>query len=165
MDLADTGGTVTLISGLVILAGVLGVVLPMLPGLLLAWAGVLLWAVLSDAGAGRWLVLGLATLVAVSGTLIKYLWPGKRLKDTGVPTLSMLAGGVLGVIGFFVVPVVGLPLGFVLGIWLAEMGRLGSGKAWTSTREALTAVGLAMMVEFAASLGIAVVWLFGLLLL
>ena len=36
MDLADTGGTVTLISGLVILAGVLGVVLPMLPGLLLA---------------------------------------------------------------------------------------------------------------------------------
>jgi hypothetical protein len=32
-----------------------------------------------------------------------------------------------------------------------------------STREALTAVGLAMLVEFAAAVGVAVVWLFGVL--
>jgi uncharacterized protein YqgC (DUF456 family) len=165
MDLSERGGIVTLISAVVILAGILGVVLPVLPGLLLAWFGVLLWAVLGDAGSGRWVVLGLATLVAVVGTGIKYLWPRKRLKTTGVPTLSMLAGGVLGIIGFFVVPVVGLPIGFVLGIWLAELGRVGSGRAWVSTREALTAVGLAMLVEFAAAVGVAVVWLFGVLAL
>jgi energy-converting hydrogenase Eha subunit B len=96
--------------------------------------------------------------------VVKYLWPGKRLKDTGVPTSSMAAGGVLGLIGFFAVPVVGLVLGFVLGIWLAERLRLGPGQAWPSTRGALGAVGLSLLVEFAAALGVAVVWVFGLVL-
>ena len=163
MDLTETGGTVTLISALVIVVGILGVLIPVLPGLLLCWAGVLLWALLGDAGATGWVVLGLATAVAVAGTVVKYLWPGKRLKSTGVPTTSLLAGGVLGVIGFFVVPVVGLVLGFVLGIWLAERARLGAGRAWPSTRQALAAVGLSMLVEVTTAMAIAVIWLFGVL--
>lgn len=163
MDLSDTGAAVNVISGLAVLAGVLGVLIPLLPGLLLCWLGVLFWALLGDANAGRWAVLALATAVAIAGTVVKYLWPGRRLKTTGVPTASLLAGGVLGVIGFFVVPVVGLVLGFVLGIWLAERIRLGPGRAWTSTKLALSAVGLSMLVEFTAALGIAVIWVLGLL--
>ncbi|BCJ55523.1 membrane protein [Actinoplanes sp. NBRC 14428] len=163
MDLSDTGTTVTVIAGIAMLAGVLGVVIPVLPGLLLCWAAVLFWALLGDASGGRWVVLALATLVALGGTVVKYLWPGRRLKSTGVPTSSMLAGGVLGVIGFFVVPVVGLVLGFVLGLFLAERLRLGPGQAWPSTRQALGAVGLSLLVEFAAALAIAVIWVFGLI--
>ena len=160
MDLTDSGTVATLVAGALIVIGVLGVLIPVIPGLILCWAGVLVWALLSDAGAAKWLVLGLATGVAVAGTLVKYLWPGKRLKDSGVPTSSMVAGGVLGLIGFFVVPVVGLVLGFVLGIWLAERVRLGPGRAWASTRGALGAVGLSLMVELAAALGIAVICTF-----
>ena len=164
VDLTETGTLVTFLAGLAILVGVLGVLIPVIPGLLLCWAGVLLWAVLGDASAGRWVVLVIATAVALIGTAVKYLWPGRRLKGTGVPTMSLVAGGVLGLVGFFVVPVVGLVLGFVLGIWLAERVRLGNAaQAWPSTRGALAAVGLSMLVEFAAALGIAVVWVFGLL--
>jgi uncharacterized protein YqgC (DUF456 family) len=163
MDLGDTGGTIAVISGLAILVGVLGVLIPVLPGLVLCWLGVLLWALLGDAGAGRWMVLLLATVIGIAGTTIKYLWPGRRLKNTGVPTSSLVAGGVLGLIGFFVVPVVGLVLGFVLGIWLAERTRLGPGRAWPSTKQALAAVGLSMLVEFTAALAIAAVWVLGLL--
>lgn len=163
MDLTDTGTTVTLVAGVAILVGVLGVLVPMIPGLVLCWLGVLLWALLGDAGNVRWVVLGLATVITLAGAVVKYLWPGKRLKDTGVPTSSLLAGGVLGLIGFFVIPVVGLVLGFVLGIWLAERARLGPGRAGPSTSGALAAVGLSMLVEFAAALGVAVVWVFGLL--
>jgi uncharacterized protein len=162
MDLSDSGTAVEVVAGLAILVGILGVVIPVLPGVLLCWLGVLFWALLGDAGRGRWAVLGLATVIALAGTVVKYLWPGKRLKSTGVPTSSLLAGGVLGVVGFFVIPVVGLVFGFVLGIWLAERMRLGAGQAWPSTRGALTAVGLSMLVEFAAALAIAVVWVFGL---
>ena len=165
MDLTETGTTVTLISGLAILVGVLGVLIPVLPGLLLCWAGVLFWAILGDAGAVRWAVLAIATVIAAAGTVVKYLWPGRRLKSTGVPTASLAAGGVLGLVGFFVVPFVGLVLGFVLGVWLAERVRLGDpGQAWPSTRRALAAVGLSLLVELAAALAIAVVWVFGLVL-
>jgi uncharacterized protein YqgC (DUF456 family) len=164
MDLSDTGTTVNVIAGIAIALGVVGVVVPVVPGLLLSWAGVLFWALFGDAsGALKWLVLVLATLVAVLGAVVKYLVPGKRLKAAGVPNSALLAGGVLGLIGFFVVPVVGLILGFVLGVWLVERARVGAAEAWPSTKRALAAAGLAMLIEFTASLGVAVVWVFGLL--
>jgi uncharacterized protein YqgC (DUF456 family) len=163
MDLSDSAGTVNVISGIAIVVGVLGVLIPVLPGLLLCWAAVLFWAIFGDAGAAGWVVFGVATAVAIAGTVIKYLWPGRRLKTTGVPTSSLVAGGLLGAVGFFVVPVIGLVLGFVLGIWLAERARLGPGPAWPSTRQALAAVGLSMLVEFVAAVCLAVIWLVGLL--
>jgi uncharacterized protein YqgC (DUF456 family) len=164
MDLTG-GGTVTLISGIVIALGVVGVVIPVLPGLLLSWLGVLLWALLGDAsGTVRWTVLAVATVVALAGAAVKYVLPGRRMKSVGVPNSALLAGGALGLIGFFVVPVVGLILGFVLGVYLVERARLGPGRAWPSTKEALRAAGMAMLIEFTTALGIAVVWIFGLLL-
>ncbi|MEU4688397.1 DUF456 domain-containing protein [Actinoplanes sp. NPDC023714] len=165
MDLSDTSSAVTLISGLLIALGAIGVLLPMLPGLLMSWTGVLLWAFLGGGSASvRWAVLAVVTVIAAGGLVIKFLWPGKKLKSTGVPNSALLAGGVLGLIGFFVVPVVGLVLGFVLGIWLVEMNRLGSERAWPSTRSAIAAVGLSLLVELASALAIAVIWVIGLFL-
>jgi uncharacterized protein YqgC (DUF456 family) len=164
MDLSDTGATISVIAGIAIAVGVVGVVIPVVPGLLLSWLGVLFWALLGDAhGAVKWGVLVVATAVAVIGAVIKYLVPGKRLKSAGIPNSALLAGGVLGLIGFFVVPVVGLILGFVLGVFLVERARLGPGQGWPSTRRALAAAGMAMLIEFTAALGVAVVWVFGLL--
>jgi uncharacterized protein YqgC (DUF456 family) len=163
VDLQDTGALVTLVSGIAIAVGIIGVIVPVLPGLLLCWLGVVVWAVLGDAGWGRWLVLAVATAVASSATVVKYTWPGRNLRRTGVPNRSLMAGGVLGLIGFFVIPVVGLVIGFVLGVWLAERMRLGDSRlAWPSTRQALKAAGLAMLIELSAALFIGFVWLVGL---
>jgi uncharacterized protein YqgC (DUF456 family) len=165
VDLSDSGTTVSVISGLAILVGVLGVVIPVLPGLLLCWAGVLFWALLGDAGGGRWIVLAIATVVVVTGTAVKYLWPGRRLTRTGVPRSSLVIGGLLGLVGFFVLPVVGLPVGFVLGVWLGERRRMGDwSAAWPSTKAALTAVGLSMMVELLAAVVVAGLFVAGLVL-
>ncbi|WP_192767656.1 DUF456 domain-containing protein [Plantactinospora soyae] len=166
MDMTDSDGLVTILCGVTIVIGVCGVIVPMIPGLILCWLGVLVWAFFGDgAGVGRWVVLGLATVITLLGTTVKYLWPGRNLKRSGVPNLSLLAGGVLGIVGFFVVPVVGLVLGFVLGLWLAELARLGEARlAWPSTKHALQAVGLALLVELAAALSITGVWLVGLVL-
>ncbi|GAA4440341.1 DUF456 domain-containing protein [Phytohabitans houttuyneae] len=164
MELTDTNSTVTLLCGLAIAAGIVGVVVPVLPGLLLCWLGVLAWALLSDAGWPKWLVLAVATGLAAGGTAVKYLWPGRNLKRSGVPNRTLLVGGVLGLVGFFVVPIVGLVLGFVLGVWLAERVRLGDHRqAWPSTVHALKAAGLSMLIELAAALAIAAAWGGGLL--
>ena len=159
----DGNIAVDLIAGIVIALGIVGVAIPVVPGLLLSWVGVLLWALLSGAGHLRWVVLAIATVVALAGAAIKWLLPGKRLKSVGVPNSALFAGGVLGLIGFFVVPVVGVVIGFVLGVYLVERVRLGPGRAWPSTREAITAAGLAMLIEFTTSVAVAVVWIFGLL--
>ena len=163
MDLSDSAWVINLIAGIAVAVGVVGVVIPVVPGLLLSWAGVLLWAALGDGSdAVRWLVFVVATAVALLGALVKYLVPGRRLKSAGVPNSALLAGGLLGVIGFFVIPVLGLPLGFVLGVYLAERMRLGPAQAWPSTKYALHAAGMAMLIEFTAALAVAVVWVFGL---
>ena len=66
MDLTNTGVAVNVIAGIAIALGVVGVVIPVLPGLLLAWAGVAFWAFFGDAsGTVKWFVLIVATLVAV----------------------------------------------------------------------------------------------------
>jgi len=141
-----------------ILAGLVGVLVPVLPALPLVWGGVLVWA-LGQQDAVGWGTLLIATVIAVAGLIVKYLLPGRRLRASGVPSSSLLAGGVLGVVGFFVVPVVGVVLGFVLGVYLAERVRLGAGgTAWPSTRSAMAAVGWSMLIELMAGLLVAGTW-------
>jgi hypothetical protein len=146
-----------------ILIGLLGIVVPVLPGLILIWAGVALWAFDRSDAVGWW-VLGLSTLIAVAGSLVKYWWPGRRLRDSGVPWTTLAAGGLLGLVGLFVVPVVGAILGFVLGVYLAQWYRLGDpAAAWPSTRAALSAVGWSVAIEGLTGMLITAGWLLGVL--
>jgi uncharacterized membrane protein len=92
---------------------------------------------------------------------VKYALPGRRLKAAGVPTGTLLAGTLLGLVGFFVIPVVGLVIGFVVGVYLSELARVGRELAWPSTVSALRAVGLSLLIELAAGLLAAAVWLAG----
>ncbi|SCE64348.1 DUF456 domain-containing protein [Micromonospora mirobrigensis] len=163
MGLTDSQAAVSVVAALAILAGLAGVVVPGLPALPLCWGGVLIWAFFGGTGPGRWAVLAAATVVAAGGTIVKYAWPGRNLKRTGVPTSSLLAGGLLGLVGFFVIPVVGLVIGFVAGVWVAERLRLGSNQlAWPATKQALGAAGLSLLVEFTAGVVVAALWVFGL---
>jgi uncharacterized protein YqgC (DUF456 family) len=136
------------------------VVVPVLRGSLLVFAAILVWAV-GDGSGGAWLVFAVATVLLAAGAVVKYAVPGRRLKTAGVPNRTLVAGGLLGIVGFFVVPVVGLLLGFVGGVYLAEAHRLGRRRAWPSTRHALTAVGLSVLIELAATLLAAATWLVG----
>ena len=155
-------GIETLVAAVLIVVGIAGVLVPVLPGLLLVLAGIAVWAVPRNDTVG-WSVLGIATLIVVLGTVAKYLLPGRRLREAGVPFRTLALGGVLGLIGFFVIPVVGLFLGFVLGVYLGELGRLGDrALAWPATRSALAAVGWSMLIEMATGLLAAAVWIGGL---
>jgi uncharacterized protein len=149
-----------LLVGLAVLVGVVGVLVPVLPGSLLILAAVLVWAVTEGSG-GAWAVFAVVTVLLVAGAIVKYAVPGRRLRLQGVPNRTLLAGGLLGLVGFFVIPVIGLPIGFVAGIYLAELRRVGRDQAWPSTRHALTAVGLSVLIELTAAMLAAAVWLAG----
>ncbi len=154
----------TIAAGVLIVVGLVGILLPVLPGLLLEQAGIAVWAVPRGDAVG-WTVLGIATAIVVIGTVAKYLLPGRRLRDSGVPGHTLATGAALGVVGFFVIPVVGLFVGFVLGVYLAQLTRLGDrSAAWQSTRGALAAVGWSILIELAAGLLAAAVWIGGLVL-
>jgi hypothetical protein len=130
-----------------------------LPGALLAWAAIAVWA-LAVGGATAWAVLGVATLTIGGAQVVKVLVPGRRLRDAGVPRRSIVAGLVLAVVALFLVPVVGFFIGFPFGVYLEERRRLGGhDAAWRSTRHALRAMGLSILIELTATVLAAGAWL------
>lgn len=144
--------------GLAIAAGLVGIVVAAIPGLILIWAAVGVWAYYEQSFLG-WLIFAIATALAIGGQVAKYLIPGKRLKEAGIPTRSLLLGGLLSLIGFFVIPIVGFVIGFVAGVYLSERVRLGShDQAWPSTIKAMRAAGLSIAIELIAGLWIAGIW-------
>jgi uncharacterized protein len=149
-----------LLTGLAIAIGLVGIVVPVLPGSVLVLVAILVWAVLTSTAIG-WATFSVATLLLAVGAVVKYAVPGRRLKADGVPNRSLFAGAVLGVVGFFVVPVVGLLIGFVLGVYLAELQRVGRNFAGPTTRSALRAVGVSILIELGAGMLAALTWLAG----
>jgi uncharacterized protein len=145
--------------GLAITIGIVGVVVPVLPGALLAWAAIAVWALVIGSPTG-WGVLAAATLLIGGAQVVKLLVPGRRLRAAGVPRRSIIVGLVLATVGFFLIPVVGLLIAFPLGVYLEERRRLGRHElAWQSTREALHATGLSIVIEFVATSLAAGAWL------
>lgn len=151
-------GTV-LVCGLVVVVGLFGIVVPILPGTILVALGIAVWAT-EDGSTGAWVTLGAAGACLVVGAVVKYAVPGRRLKAT-VPTRTLVVGGLCAVVGFFVIPVVGALVGFPLGIYLAERVRVGGDGAWPSTRAALRAVGASILIELAAAVLAISIWVAG----
>jgi uncharacterized protein YqgC (DUF456 family) len=148
-----------IVVGLAIATGIVGVVVPVLPGALLAWAAIAVWAIVVG-GAKAWVVLGVATVVIGGAQVVKLVVPGRRLREAGVPRRSIVAGVVLAVVGFFLIPVVGLFVGFPLGVYLEERRRRGGhAAALDSTRDALRAMGLSILIELTATIVAAGAWL------
>lgn len=151
-----------LLVGLVIAVGVVGTVLPLVPGLPLAWAAVLAWAVLEGGGPGRWLVVLVAGVVALAGVAAKYALSSRSLTASGAPTSTVALAAASAVVGFFVVPVLGALVGLAVGAFAAEYLRLGDvTAAWRSTRGVLLALGVGALLELLAGVVVAAVWLVG----
>ena len=144
---------------LVIAIGLAGVLVPLLPGSALIAGAAVVWAFLE--GGRAWFFCAAVLGLLLAGAVVKYLVPGRRLQRSGVPNRTLLVGGLVGFAGFFVVPVIGLPLGFVLGVYLAERSRLPHDRAWPATVAALRAVGLGMAIELGFATLAALVWLIG----
>lgn len=150
-----------LLIALVMLVGILGIILPVLPGLLLVWAGALLWALEQQSQTG-WIVLAIATVAYAAGLALQYLIPGRRLRTAGVGSRTILIALVVGVVGFFVIPVVGGPIGFVGAVYAIERLRIREAdKAWAATKHALRAVALNIGIELGTALAIMTTWLVG----
>ena len=157
--------TATVLAAVLIAVGTLGVLVPVLPGTLLCVAGVLVWSASVGDGAA-WAVFAGAVALAVVGWTCKYLLPGRRLSTASVPRTALVVGTVCGVVGFFLIPYVGLAVGFVLGVYVAEHLRLrDTVAARHTTGAAVRAVLLSVGIELLTATTIAVLWLCGVLLI
>lgn len=160
----DPIGFGLLVAVAIFVVGVIGIVLPILPGLLLCVGAVLLWA-FDTGGTLAWATFGVALVLYLIGVSLQLLLPGRRMKREGVGGLTLLLGVVGAIIGVVVIPLVGLPIGFVAGIFAAEYLRFHQlDRAWSATKSALRGVLHSMGIELTTALAIAISWTIGILL-
>lgn len=144
--------------GLLMALGLVGVIVPVLPGLVLIAGVAVVWAFAEGSGTA-WAVVAAMIVILAVGTYLKFRIPGRALKAQMVPRRTWWLVATGGIVGFFVVPVVGAVIGVVLGAYIGERIRFGEHRAaWDSATQLLRGIGKGMALEFAAGVLALVLW-------
>jgi uncharacterized protein YqgC (DUF456 family) len=147
-----------LVVALVMVVGLVGIVVPILPGLVLIAGAAVVWALSVPDGA-RWVIAGSVAAIAVAATLAAAVLPARRASAAGAPRSSLVAGAAGMVVGFVMIPVVGALLGFPAGIYAAEVVRLRDGRAARDTTvAALRGVGVGIAIQLVAGVTMIGIW-------
>lgn len=147
------------LSGLIILVGLAGTILPALPGLPLVFAGMLLAAWAGDfAEIGVWTVVLLAVLTAIS-IVVDIAATAMGAKRVGASKLAMVGAAVGTLVGGILFSIPGLILGPFLG---AMAGELMHGREWRHASKigVGTWIGLAIGTAFKLALAFAMLGIF-----
>jgi uncharacterized protein YqgC (DUF456 family) len=138
---------VTVLSALVMLFGLIGAFLPVIPDLILIWLAALGYGLLVGWGTtGPWFFGGI-TLLGLVGVVSEVWMSGLGGRVGGASLKSLAVGILLGIVGFiFLTPIGGLVL-LLVGTFTMEYYRLGDAE------EAFKAV-LGVGLGYGASFGV-----------
>lgn len=148
-----------LVVAVLMAVGLAGIILPFMPGLPIIWGAALLYGFLT--GFGR---LGVTATIAITvlaalGIAAAFVLPDRAGVASGATRSTRLFAGVLGIVGFFVVPVIGFPLFACAGVLIAQYRETAEwDTAVRSTVAVLKGFGAGLIAELGAGLAIVLVW-------
>lgn len=140
-----------IIAGLLAVAGIVGVIIPVLPGSILVVAGLLVAGIAF--GGWAWALIAPALLITAAGAVASYVLSDRTLRRRDIPGRVIALSFLGGFVGIFVVPMFGFLIGFVAALFVQEWLRLKDAKAAASTTWAgVKAVGLGMLLELSTTI-------------
>lgn len=149
----------TIVVAVVMVLGLMGVVLPVLPGLVLIWAAALFYGLMVGFGAVGWSVVALLTALAVAGMIKTVVIPRRAAVESGASGWAQLGAVVGGVVGFFVIPVFGLILGALAGLLAVEYVLKGNwDEALAAVRGTAKGFGLSVVIDLILGMVMIVAW-------
>lgn len=153
----DTFGVVLV--GVAMVIGIFGTVVPLLPGLPIVWAAALVYGLVEGFGIVGWICFAIITIVGVAGAIAGVVVPQRKVQGGGAPFSTTVVGVIGGIVGFFVIPIVGIVVGGVIGVLVAERLRTGDwNQAWASTKRALVGFGVGALVQMGAGVVMMLTW-------
>jgi uncharacterized protein YqgC (DUF456 family) len=151
----------TIVAGLLLAVAAIGTVYPVLSGSLLAIVTLIGWAWIIGSP-GAWAVGVIGSIIAAVGWSASAVLTRRKLRQLQIPRRSILVAVVSGVVGMFLIPVVGLFVGFGAGLLASEYARRRDLRSsLRSSVETLKATGLGVLVEFGMVCLAASVWMIG----
>jgi uncharacterized protein len=149
----------------VMFAGLIGVVVPFIPGVVVVGTAAIVSTFVLGITPAGWLMVATIGLLTLGGAGASMILPARRGLRGGAARSSLALAAAVGMVGFFAIPIVGLPLGALGGLYLGELNRHGDRTvAWAHTLDVLKAYGVGVLVEFGAAVVIVAIWLPGTLL-
>ncbi len=154
---------IALVAG-IMLIGLLGVFVPVLPDLVFIWLGALAYGLLVGWGTiGGWLFAAITVLGLIGG--LAEIWASSVGARVGGASLWGILGGLgLGLLGLILIPPFGAIIGLLLGTFLVEAWRLKDMRqAAKGTFGMGVGYGMGFAVKMVMGLGMVglwVVWLF-----
>lgn len=150
----------TALVGAVIVIGVAGTIVPILPGLMLVWGAMVAYGVIMGFGAIGWVSVIVATGLLILGFYLNIRIPQKSAAGSGLTVKAQLVAVALAVVGLFVLPPFGAPIGFVLGVFLMRLRSTGDkAQAWASTKVTVIALLKASAAQVACGIAMFAVWI------
>jgi len=113
---------------LALIVGLLGLIVPVFPGLVIMWLGTLVYALLQNAAGdmtgGKWFLFAIITLLMITGSIADNLIIARKMRDKYVPWSSILFAFAASLVAsLFFTPLIGL-VAAPAGLFLAESRRL-----------------------------------------
>ena len=154
--------TAQVVAWLGLVLGVIGTVAPILPGPILVWASILLWAWADGFQAVGWPTLILLAALTGLAELSDLALSAMGARRGGASWRSMAVAGVAAIVGMLVFGVIGALIGAFLGLLLWET-RLHGGewrKAWRASGSFIIGYLIAIVVKivFVAAMLAVFVW-------
>jgi uncharacterized protein YqgC (DUF456 family) len=157
----DTQILVSVVAGLLLVVSVVGTVYPVLPGSLLTILTLLGWAWILGSPA-TWVCAGVGMALAAVGWSASAVLTGRSMKRQQIPRGTILVAVAAGIAGMFLIPVVGLFVGFGIGLLLAEYARRRDlASALRASAATLKSTGIGILVEFGCAALAGSVWTIG----
>ena len=111
-----------------LIVGLLGLIVPVFPGLVIMWLGTLVYAILQNAAGNmtgwKWVIFGIITVLMIAGSIADNLIIAQKMRDKYIPWSSILFAFAASLIAsLFFTPLIGL-VAAPAGLFLAESRRL-----------------------------------------
>ncbi len=149
----------TIVTAVVMVLGLMGVVLPVLPGLFLIWAAAVFYGFMVGFGTVGWSVVGLLTILAVAGLIKSVVIPRRAAAQSGASGWAQLGAVAGGVVGFFVIPVFGLVIGALAGLLAVEYMLKGDwNEALVAVRGTAKGFGISVVIDLIIGIIMIAAW-------
>jgi uncharacterized protein YqgC (DUF456 family) len=111
-----------------LLVGLLGLIIPIFPGLTIMWLGTLVYALIQNASGKMtgwdWFLFGLITILMIIGNVADNLIIARKMRDKYIPWSSILFAFAASIVtSLFFTPLIGI-VAAPVGLFLAESRRL-----------------------------------------
>ena len=150
---------VLILTQIIMLVGLIGLVIPVFPGVTVMWLAALGYGVVTGFSALGIFLFVLITLLFITGTLADNFFMGAGARKGGASWITIGVALIAGVVGTIILPPFGGLIAAPLAVFMLEYVRLRDlRQSWLALRGLAAGWGLSFIARFGIGLLMMVLW-------